>query len=96
MMNALTHLSPQFQQELQPLMVRWAPFVQKVNTRVDDVIAEANEGMDGLIATHATDFGPMGAAFGALQARFRGIEKKVGEAAEQIEQLVWELSLIHI
>jgi hypothetical protein len=91
MMNALTQLSPQFQQELQPLMVRWAPFVQKVNTRVNDVIAEANEGMDGLIAAHATDFGPMGAAFGALQARFNGIGTKVSEASEQVEQLVWEI-----
>ncbi len=91
MMNAVQHLSPQLQQELSPLLSRWAPFVQKVNTRVNDVIAEASDGMAALIAQHATDFGPMGAAFGVLQARFKGIQNKVGAAAEQIEQAVWEM-----
>lgn len=91
MMNAVQHLSPPLQHELAPLLSRWAPFVQKVTTRVNDVVAEANEGMAGLIAEHATDFGPMGAAFSVLQARFNGIQDKVKTAAEQIEQAVWEM-----
>ena len=91
MMNALQHLSPHLQQEIGPLLARWSPFVQKVSTRVNEVIAEADQGLDGLIADHAIDFGPMGAAFGALQARFKGIENKVGVAADQIEEPLWEM-----
>ena len=91
MMTALQHLSPHLQQELGPLLQRWAPFVHKVTTRVNEVIGEADQGLDQLIDAHATDFGPMGAAFGALQARFKGIEGKVGTAADQIEKQVWEM-----
>ena len=86
----MAELKPHLQQKVQPTLQRWEAFVAKVNQRVSDVMQEAQVGLDQLIATHATDAGPMGTALGAVQARFRGIDDKVDTAWEQVEELLEE------
>jgi hypothetical protein len=84
-------LSPALQAQVRPLLERWPPFVEKWRVRVAEAFAEAESGLDALVAEHATDLGPMGAAFGALQARFRGLVQKLDEAAEKIEGVLDDL-----
>ena len=91
MMQSLQQVSPPLQAELKPLVDRWNAFVPKIRARVDEVVAEADQGIDALIAQHATDFGPMGTAFGTIDARFRGLEQKARDAGDQVEEAVWEV-----
>jgi hypothetical protein len=88
---ALAELSPALQAEVRPLLDRWPGFVDKLRARVDEVVAEADAGLDALIAAHAIDAGPMGAAFAALQTRFHGLRQRLDEAATKIEELLWEI-----
>lgn len=81
-------LSPELQQQVQPLLDRWSAFMNKVFGRVQEVLAEANGGLDQLIAEHATDHQPMGAAMNALKARFDGIGTKVDEGWEKCDELL--------
>lgn len=87
----IEHLSPHLQQEIRPLYERWSPFVEKFRGRVNEALAEADAGLTGLIQQHATDYGPMGAAFTALQSRFHGLSTKLDQAAEKIEEQIWEI-----
>ncbi|RLB55393.1 MAG: hypothetical protein DRJ42_06335 [Deltaproteobacteria bacterium] len=73
------------QNKMNALAQKWDGFLGKVEGRVQAVIAETNEGLDQLIAQHAIDHGPMGAAFGALKARFHGLSSKVGDAWAKID-----------
>ena len=84
--------SPQVQQKLNEVVTKFDGFLAKVTQRVDEALAETNAGVDELIAQHATDHGPMGAAFSAVQARFRGLATKVDEAYEKIDAEVDELT----
>lgn len=86
----MAELKPHLQQKVQPTVQRWEAFVAKVNQRVSDVMEEAQTGLDQLIASHATDAGPMGTALTAVQSRFRGIDDKVDTAWEQVEELLEE------
>ena len=87
----IEHLSPAIRQELEPTWARWPGFLQKFNARVAEVVAEADAGLDQLIEQHATDWGPMGAAFGVLQSRIHGLDTKLDEAGTKIEETVWEI-----
>jgi phage FluMu protein Com len=78
-------MNPQVKQQADAIEAKWDGFLSKVGLRVQEVIDEANQGLDELIAQHAKDHGPMGAAFSALQARFRGLGTKVDEAWEKID-----------
>ncbi len=78
-------MNPQVKQQCDAIAAKWDGFLAKVGGRVQEVTVEANEGLDQLIAQHAKDHGPMGAAFSALQARFRGLSDKVDEAWSKID-----------
>ncbi|MFH2007167.1 MAG: hypothetical protein ABI333_11320 [bacterium] len=82
----MSPMTPEFQQKLQAVVVKWDGFIAKVNERVQAAIAEADEGLDQLIAAHALDYGPMGAAFTALQTRFHGLGSKVSDAWDKISE----------
>ncbi|MEM9193598.1 MAG: hypothetical protein AAGF12_30770 [Myxococcota bacterium] len=82
---SLEKMTPPVRQALTPIVQKWQAFVPKFQGRVQEVEAEANAGLDQLIAAHATDHGPMGAAFGALQARFNGLTTKLSDAWEKID-----------
>lgn len=85
-------MTARVQPMLQPLVQRWDTFAAKVQQRIDEATQEANEGLDQLIAQYATDHGPMGAAFSALQARFHGLGQKIDEAYEKIDQEVDQIA----
>ena len=87
----IEHLSPGIRQEVEPLWLKWPGFVQNFNARVQEVVAEADAGLDQLIEQHALDQGPMGAAFGVLQSRIQGLSTKIDEAATKIEEHLWEI-----
>jgi hypothetical protein len=87
----IEQLSPALQQEVQPLWAKWPTFLEKLKARVNDVVAEAQAGLDQLIEQHTTDDGPMGAAFSALQARFHGLREKLDQAATKLEELLWDI-----
>lgn len=80
------------QNKVSELSGKWTGFLGKVDARVKDVLAEANEGLDMLIAQHATDHGPMGAAFSALQARFHGLGQKVSDSWDKIDEEIDEIT----
>ncbi len=81
----LAQLSPPLRARTTVVLEKWQGFLVKVGARVDEAVAEADVGLDELIAAHSTDPGPLGAAFSALQARFRGLQTKVSEAWEKID-----------
>ena len=81
----IENLSPNLQSQVHQLQERWQRFAAHVKGRVEEVIAEANAGIDQLIAEHAFDHGPMGAAFSALQARFNGIDNRIDKGWEDCE-----------
>jgi uncharacterized protein YoxC len=87
----MANMSPRVQQQVAAIMQKWDGFLSKVEARVQEVIVEANTGLDQLIAQHAQDHGPMGAAFSAVQARFNGLGTKVSESWEKIDQEISEL-----
>ncbi|MBI2392705.1 MAG: hypothetical protein HYV09_24175 [Deltaproteobacteria bacterium] len=78
-------LSPALKARAQAVKTKWDGFVPKIDARVQEVLAEADAGLDELIALHGNDPGPMGAAFSALQVRFRGLGQKLDEAWEKID-----------
>ena len=81
----LDQLSPALRTRTAAVIQKWEGFLAKVGTRVDETVVEADVGLNEIIAAHCTDPGPLGAAFSALQARFRGLQNKVSEAWEKID-----------
>ncbi len=79
------------QNKMGALVQQWDGFLGKVDGRVQAVIAEADAGLDQLIAQHAMDHGPMGAAFAALQSRFHGLSTKLSDAWEKIDEEIDEI-----
>jgi len=85
-------MRPEVQNKVNELVQKWEGFLGKVNTRVQAVLAESDAGIDQLIQQHAMDYGPMGAAFTAIQARFHGLGQKVGDAWDKIDEELDEVS----
>jgi hypothetical protein len=81
----IDQLSPNLRAPAESAKQKWDGFVPKIDARVNEVLAEADAGLDELIAQYALDPGPMGAAFSALQVRFRGIGQKLDEAWSKID-----------
>lgn len=81
----LDQLSPALKTRTAAVIQKWEGFLGKVGARVDEAVQEADVGLNEIIAAHTTDPGPLGAAFSALQARFRGLQTKVTEAWEKID-----------
>ena len=82
----LEQIKPEIRSRVEPVVTKWTGFAQKLEARIGEVLAEADAGLDALIAQHATDHGPMGAAFSAVQARFQGLHPKLDDAFEKIEE----------
>jgi hypothetical protein len=78
-------LSAKVKPKAEAVKNKWDGFVPKIDARVQEVIAEADVGLDELIEQYALDPGPMGAAFSALQVRFRGLAQKLDEAWSKID-----------
>src|SRR4051812_41711229 len=78
-------MSPNLRAPAETVKTKWDGFVPKIDARVNEVIVEADQGLDELIAQHGLDPGPMGAAFSALQVRFRGLGGKLDEAWSKID-----------
>ncbi len=70
---------------IKAIQARWDAFAPKVRARVVEVLAEADAGFDELIATEALDPAPLASALGELEARMRGLVKKVDDAWEKID-----------
>jgi hypothetical protein len=64
---------------------RWLSFLQKVQARADEVLAEAEGGLDELIATEVLDPVPLASAMSELHARILGLEKKIDDSWEKID-----------
>ncbi len=90
-MGQLDDLSPGLRGEVAPLFERWEAFSAKLGARVDEAIAEADQGLDAIIEQHATDAGPMGAAMAALKSRFHGLARKLDEAREKVDEGLWSI-----
>ena len=59
---------------------RWRVFLNKVMTRLRDVLAEAEAGCRDVVTSHATDPLPLGNVLGALGTRKQGLEGKISDA----------------
>lgn len=71
---------------LEAVTQRWTAFLQKVEARLGEVEAEASAGLSELVATEVLDGSPLANALSELQARLRGLTKKVEAAwADTIE-----------
>lgn len=78
-------LSARLKPRAEAIKAKWDGFLPKIEARVQEVTAEADAGLDELIEQYALDPGPMGAAFTALQVRFRGLSQKLDEAWTKID-----------
>lgn len=82
----MTQLGPALQARVQPIQQKWEGFVTKVSQRVQEVLAEAQGGIDQIIAQYPTDPQPMGTAMTAVQSRFQGLDQKVNESWDKISE----------
>ncbi len=85
-------MRPEVQSKVNEVIEKWDGFLAKVNARIDEVLAEADAGIDQLMEQHAQDYGPMGAAFSAIQSRFHGLGTKVTDAFEKIREELHEVT----
>ncbi|MDY0003363.1 MAG: hypothetical protein RBU30_18840 [Polyangia bacterium] len=82
----MTQLNPALQARVQPIKQKWDGFVAKVGQRVQEILAEAQAGLDQIIAQYPTDPGPMGTAMTAVQSRFQGLDQKVSESWDKVSE----------
>lgn len=82
--NPLDRVSPQNRTKAAAILAKWDAFAPKVETRVGEVVAEAEQGIADLIAGHPLDAQTMGTAFQAVHQRFVGLGQKVEEAFGKI------------
>jgi hypothetical protein len=64
---------------------RWRSFLDKVRARLKEVLAEADAGLDELIATEVIDPGPVAAATNEVKGRLFGLRDKIGPAWTKLE-----------
>ncbi|MCD6499636.1 MAG: hypothetical protein J7M25_15200 [Deltaproteobacteria bacterium] len=79
-------------QQVTSLVERWQGFQTKVSERVASILVEGRAGLAQIIEEHALDSGPMGTALTAVQTRFQGVDRKVDEAWEQLDESFDELT----
>lgn len=72
--------------ETQALLERWQTFSGKVRQRLTEVLMEADAGFDQIIAMDVVDPASMSGAVSAFDARIRGLQQKVEQAWEQIDE----------
>lgn len=73
------------EERVKAIQARWDAFAPKVQARVDEILAEADPGLDEIIATEALDPAPLSSALSEFDARMRGLIKKVDDAWEKID-----------
>lgn len=56
---------------------RWHTFLSKVRTRLQEVVTEADAGLDELVATEVLDSGPVSAALNEVKARLWALREKI-------------------
>lgn len=61
----------------QALIQRWDGFIGKIKGRLQEIMAETEQGVRGLIAQNPTDFLPITNAMSGLDARVRVLEDKL-------------------
>lgn len=59
---------------------RWATFLGKIEARLAEIVAEAEEGLTGLVDEEVLDSGPLGNALSELKARLMALSRKVDDA----------------
>lgn len=64
---------------------RWKAFLDKVRARLHEVLAEADAGLDELIAIEVIDPGPVAAASNEVRARLFGLRDKISPAWAKLE-----------
>lgn len=79
-------MNPQTPESIKPILQRWETFIEKLNTRYSEVLAEANAGFDEIIQLNAIEPAALGGAFGAFEGRVHGLRDKIGQAWDKIEQ----------
>ncbi len=68
------------------LMERWNGFLQKIDGRLAELIAETEAGVGGLIQQYPEDYAPIGNALAGLDHRVSELRKKIDETWEgQVE-----------
>lgn len=87
----MTQLPPAVQARLQLIVQKWDGFVAKVGHRSQEILAEAQEGIDQILAQYPTDAGPMGTAMTAVQTRFHGLHQKVSDSWDKIGEELEEV-----
>jgi hypothetical protein len=64
---------------------RWSIFLGKVRARLQEILAEADAGLDEIIATEVIDPGPVSAAQNEVKGRLFGLREKIGPAWTKLE-----------
>lgn len=79
--------------EQQALSARFEGFLAKIDERLREIMAEAEQGVNAILANHPTDSLPLGNAFSGLDHRIRELKDKVQETWEQ--QIEPKYSALH-
>jgi hypothetical protein len=64
---------------------RWKTFLDKVRTRLAEILEEADAGLTDIIATEVIDPGPMSAAQNEVKGRLFALREKIGPAWKKLE-----------
>lgn len=65
------------------LIQRWQGFIAKINGRLQEIMSESEQGMQGLFAQHPDDFLPVTNAMSGLDARVRVLRDKLQDTWDQ-------------
>jgi hypothetical protein len=71
---------------------RWTTFLGKVKARLGEILAEADAGLDDIIATEVIDPGPVSSAQNEVKARLFALREKIGPAWTKLEPELGERS----
>jgi len=70
---------------MQAIVDKWEAFLGKVSARFREIMAEAEPGLDEIIATEVLDPAPVSGALSAVKARVYGLQKKIDESWASID-----------
>ena len=71
---------------VQALQQRWDAFLGKVHARLQEILAEAEPGINDIIATEVLDPAPLSGALSEVKARMLALRKKVDDSWEKIDE----------
>lgn len=64
---------------------RWATFLGKVRSRLQEILEEARVGLEDIIATEVIDPGPVSAATNEVKGRLFALRDKIDPARQKLE-----------